>query len=362
MALEIRIASYKNTEKTVSKFELMKQLPNIKDIDWIKDVPSQSLQNAVERLDISYKNFFRTCHNGGGFPKFANKRKYQSILFKEVKVLDNHKIKLPKIGELKLFKDSPILGIPKLATIKKEPTGYFVCIVCDEICKTIQNPDENQVCGVDMGVTYFCVDSNGNFIDNPKFFKQYERQLRIENRSLARKTRGSNRWKKQAKRLALLHHKIANARKDFLHKESTKLAKQYNIVYMEDLKIKNMTKRSAVKQDENGTYLKNNQSSKSGLNKSILDCGWGMFKDMLKYKTKVVLVSPKYTSQTCNECGCIDAVNRVSQSEFVCTSCGNVTNADLNASKNIMSKGIAFNRKRETEVCALVEEFNQSNL
>jgi putative transposase len=352
MGLEIKIANYRVNRRKIGKFELMKQLTTIKDFDWIKDVPAQSLQNSLERLDRSYVNFFRTCHQGGGFPKFASKRKYSSIVFKEVFVFKNNQIKLPKIGQLKLFKDSPIFGTPRTATIIKEPTGYFVSIVCDNVSKNIQNQDEKQVCGIDMGITYFCVDSNDRRIENHRHFKQYERKLRIENRSLARKKLHSNRWKKQAKKLSLLHHKIANVRKDFLHKESTKLAKLYNTIYVEDLKIVHMSKRSKKKQDENGKYLPNKQKQKSGLNKAILDCGWGMFRDMLEYKTTVFKVNPKYTSQTCNECGSVDAKNRISQSQFKCKKCGHVSNADLNASKIIMCKGIAFNRQREALACA----------
>jgi len=337
MGLEIRIASWKNLQKGVSKFDLMKQLTEIKDTEWIKDVPSQSLQSTMDRLDISYKNFFRNCHSGGGFPKFANKRKYKSILFKEVSVLGNNKIKLPKIGEIKMFKDAHIIGIPKTATIIKEPTGYFVCVVCDEVSKNIQCQDESQVCGIDMGVAYFCVDSNRNLIENPKHFKKYEKQFRIENRSLARKKRLSNRWKKQAKRLGLLHHKISNVRKDFLHKESTILAKKYHTIYIEDLKINNMAKNK-------------------NLSKHILDCGWGMFRTMLEYKTNVVRINPKYTSQICNVCNTKDATSRINQSEFKCKHCGHIDNADVNAAKNIKSKGIALNRKREPLGCTLVLE------
>ena len=203
--------------------------------------------------------------------------------------------------------------------------------------KSISNPDESQVIGLDMGISHFVIDSNGNFVSNPKHFKKYEDKLRIENRSLSRKKKGSNRWKKQAKKLSLLHHKIASVRKDFLHKESTVIAKNYRTVYLEDLNIKNMSKNK-------------------NLSKHILDCGWGMFRIMLEYKTNVIRVNPKYTSQTCNECGEKDAKSRLSQSEFVCISCGHVSHADVNASKNILSKGIALNRKREVLACALIEE------
>ncbi len=352
MGLEIRISAWKNQQKSVSKYDLMKQLPDIKDIDWIKDVPSQSLQSTIDRLDTSYKNFFRNCHKGGGFPKFASKRKYTSILIKEVKVLMNNKISIPKIGELKMFKDAPILGIPKTVTIKKEPTGYFICIVCDGVSKTTQNPNESQVVGIDMGVVHFCADSHDNFIANPRIFKQYEERLADEQRNLSGKVRFSNRWKKQAKKIARLNLKIANVRKDFLHKESTKLAMRYNTVFIEDLKIVNMTKRAKPKQDEEGKFLPNGQAAKSGLNKSILDCGWGMFRDMVSYKTNVFRVPPKDTSITCRKCGNKDAENRVSQSVFSCTCCGHTENADTHAAKYIECRGTALKEAQKLKLCA----------
>jgi len=334
MALDIQIQSYKAHQKKLNKFELMRQLTEIKDVSWVADVPSQSLQNVIERLDRSYQNFFRSFKKGGGFPRFSNKHKYKSIVFKSVKISGNNVV-LPKIGKLKIFKDSEISGIPKTATIVKEPTGYFICIQCENVQSKFNS--ENQTIGLDMGISHFCVDSLGNLISNPKHFKRYERKLRIENRSLARKKKGSNRWKAQAQKLSKLHHTISNVRKDFLHKESTKIAKKYSTIYMEDLNIKNISKNK-------------------NLSKHILDCGWGTFRTMLQYKTTVVLVNPKYTSQTCFECGEVDKRSRVSQSSFVCTSCGHISNADVNAAKNIQSKGIALSRQRESIDCALTLE------
>lgn len=327
LGLEIRISAYRNKQQSVHKFELIKQLTEIKDIDWIADVPSQSLQNVIERLDNSYKKFFK----GGGFPKWANKKRYNSILFKSASVLGNN-VKLPKIGSLRIFKDAEIKGDIKMATIIKEPTGYFICIVTDAT-KNIQNKDESQVIGLDMGLKYLYVDSNGGFVQNPMHFKKYERRLRIENRSLARKKKGSNSWKRQAKKLALLHRKIGNVRKDFLHKKSTVIAKANHTVYLEDLNVKGMIRNK-------------------NLSKHILDCGWGTFRTMLEYKTNVIAINPKYTSQTCNSCGSVDSKSRLSQSDFVCTNCGETTNADENAAKNIKSNGIALNRQREAVACA----------
>lgn len=332
LSLEIRIEAWKNKQITLHRYELMKQLPELRrGTDWIADVPSNSLVDVIDRLDKSYQRFFK----GAGFPKWANKKYYKSILFKQNKNiirLGNNKINIPKVGNLKLFKDGDINGNIKVATIKKEPTGYFIYIVTDAT-KNIQNQDENQVLGIDMGVANFYVDSNGVFVENPRHFKKYEAKLRIENRSLARKKKGSNSWKKQAKKLALLHHKIGNIRKDFLHKESTRIAKENHTVYLEDLNVKGMSKNK-------------------NLSKHILDCGWSTFRQMLTYKTNVVAINPRFTSQICNDCGVKDAKSRISQSKFVCTNCGVESNADENAAKNILSKGIALDRQREAKACA----------
>lgn len=332
LGLEVKICAWESNNKYIHKFELMKQLPALKDIDWISDVPACSLQNVIERLDKAYDVFFK----GGGFPKWAIKQKYKSILFKQternVLYVNGNYINIPKLKRLKIVKDAQIKGVIKTATIIKEPTGYFICIVTDAK-KDIQNKDESQVVGLDMGIKYLYVDSNGNFVENPKHFKKYERKLRIEGRSLSRKKKGSNSWNKQAKRLALLHHKIGNVRKDFLHKESTKIAKQYSSAYIEELNIKGMSRNR-------------------NLAKHIFDAGWATFRTMLEYKTNVIAIDPKYTSQTCNECGEKDSKSRRSQSEFVCTSCGHVSNADENAAKNILGKGITLIRQREAVACA----------
>lgn len=338
LGMEIKIAAYK-TGKSVSSYDLMKQLPELKEeFDWIKDVPAQTLQSSLDRLEISYQNFYRNFKKGGGFPRFASKRKFKSISFKQdrnIIRITNKGVNLPKIGEVKIFKDSAIIGDIKTAQIIIEPAGYFICIQCENV--PLKFVSENQAIGLDMGLSHFCIDSNGNFIANPHHFKKYERKLIIGNKSLARKKKGSNSWERQAKKLARLHRTIKNTRRDFLHKESTKIAKANSVAYVEDLNIRGMVKNKS-------------------LSKHILDAGWGTFRTMLEYKTSVVGVNPIRTSQTCNECGAIDPKSRLSQSDFVCTNCGHVSNADINAAKNILSRGTALDRKREPLGCALVLE------
>jgi putative transposase len=318
LGLEINIAAYKTNGKYITHYDLQKQITDLrKEYEWINDVPYATLEAVTERLDKAYKSFFK----GGGFPKWASKKTYKSIHFKKNLSIIGGKVKIPRIGIIKMFKDAPMIGKPKTAQIIIEPTGFFISIQCElpdqKLC------GENQAAiGIDMGIAQFCTLSDGSMIENPKHFAGHERKLRIENRSLARKKKGSNSWKKQAKKLARLHHTIGNVRRDFLHKTSTDIARKYSTVYVEDLKIKNMSKNK-------------------NLSKHILDCGWGMFRTMLEYKTNVVKVNPRHTSQTCNSCGSVDAKSRISQSEFKCTNCGHEKHADINAALNIMSRGAA---------------------
>jgi putative transposase len=327
LGLQINISSYNTTGKKLSSYDLMSQLKDVRfDFDWIRDTPVECEQNALTRLDKSYDRFFK----GNGFPKFLKKDYYKSITFKQNLHAKNGKIKIAKIGWINIFEKSAIYGKIKNITIVKEPKGYFACILCELPDNKAKN---TRSVGIDMGITNFAIASNEQFISNPRHFKKYERQLRIENRSLSRKVRFSNSWRKQAKRLGLLHHKIANVRKDFLHKQSTQIANEYATVYMEDLNIKSMSKNRK-------------------LSKHILDAGWGSFRIMLEYKTKVIAINPAYTSQTCNACGEKDNVSRISQSEFVCTSCGHIAHADINAAKNIKRIGEALVRQREALACA----------
>lgn len=332
LALETKIEAYKKGV-SLSKYDLINQLPSLKEVSWIKAVPAQTLQNSIERLDVAYQSFFK----GGGFPKWAKKHKYKSILFKDVK-LTQHGFKLPKLGEVKVHKDRMPSGKLKTATVIKEHNAFYVCVTFAYQSENLYPVSENQAVGIDMGLSYFLVDSNGRFVENQKHTKKYERKLKIKNRALARKKKGSNRFIRTKNELNKLHHKIANTRKDFLHKESLNLIKSNSVIVCEDLKVKNMVKFG-------------------NLSKHIFDVSWSSFFSMLEYKAasfekEFIKVNPKYTSQKCNCCGHISSENRLSQEKFSCTNCGHQQNADLNAAKNILGEGIALKRKRDTLVCA----------
>ncbi len=336
LALEARIEAWKKQRK-VGKYELMKQLPALKETDWIADVPSQSLQNVIERLDVGYQKFFA----GGGFLRWAAKHRYNSILFKSVQV-EGNTVRLPKIGPLKTFKDRFVHGKPKTATIIREHDGYYVCITSTVDAAQIQQypirlASESQAVGLDMGIAHFCVSSQGEYTANPRHFAKYERQLRIDNRSLSRKKRGSANWYKQKAKLSRLHAKIGRVRRDFLHQLSWKVVRDNGLIAVEELKVKNMVR--------------------SRLAKHISDAGWSTFRTQLQYKSDwhgrtFVAVDPKYTSQTCSQCGHKEKGNRQSQAKFVCLSCGLEQNADVNAAKNILARAIANVSQREALACA----------
>ncbi len=325
MGLEIEKEAWRNQQRYVSRYELSKQIKDIRQTyDWVEDCPFETVERHLFRLDNAFKKFFK----GGGFPRFQSKKHSHSISFKQnFSIIANHYLKLPKLGAVKFFTSAEIFGEIKTVTVKKEATGYYACIMTDAI-KSIQCPDENQVIGIDMGLKYFAVLSDGRFIENPKHFAKYERRLRIENRSLARKKKGGNNRKKQVRKVGLLHNKIKNLRSDFLHKQSTRIAKENHFVFVEDLNVVGMAKNK-------------------NLSKHILDSGWGAFRELLLYKTNVVAVNPKHTSQICSHCGHQDSESRKSQSEFICTSCGHAMNADHNAALNILSRGTAHVRERK---------------
>ncbi len=333
VALEERITSYKECKKSVSKFDQYNQLPQIKkDFPFVGEVYSDTLQEALDRLDKSYKNFFR----GKGFPKFAKKGFYNSFTYKRYFKVNDKTIKLPKIGEVKYFNSRPIKGTPKISTIIKEDNNWFICITSEYETpfETIEIDNQNPI-GIDCGATRFLALSNNTFIDSPKFYEPFDKELRILQRRLSRQVKGSNTREKTKKKIRKINKKISNQRLDFLHKVSTNLSNTYSSLYMEDLNLQKMQRNGFSK-----------------VNRNMSDKGFGNFKVLLSYKFKergkhLGLVNPAYTSQTCNSCKTIDKKSRISQSNFVCTHCGEVSNADINASKNILREGISQNTERK---------------
>lgn len=334
-SLALRINYINLYKKQPSSFDLNYQLNEAKKepkLNFLKEVHSDVLTEANERTKKTVDNLFRMWKIGKkATPRFKNKYTYNSFTYKRGVKVEENKIKLPKIGFVKynnsrsLPKDSKI----KYCTITKKNNKWYISIQV-EFQQKVLPIDESQAVGIDVGIEVHSYKSNGTFTKGNYALEKSLKKLRVINRKLSRCKKGSKRRKKIKYQLSKLHEKVSNQRSDFNHKLSTDIAKEFDIVCIEDLKISNMTKLNST------------------LARRMLDNGFYQFRLMLEYKAKeVVAVNPAYTSQKCSSCGSIDSRSRLSQSEFVCTSCGNIDQADFNASKNIKAQGMELRTKRK---------------
>lgn len=318
LAKETKEESYKKGVK-LSAYDIQKQFTDcktVKGFEWLKYVPSQTSQGIIERMDNAFKSFFK----GAGYPKWASKKKWKSIPFKSIKQISHNTFKLPKLGEVKIFNPKVIEGKLKTAEIIKECDGYYLQVQFETEINHKEKPYKDL--GVDRGLVYLAVTSDGEFIENPKINEKTEKKLRLLNRKLSRAKKGSKNRLKIVKQLQKLYLKRKRQRLDFLHKLTTQLGYSYEVIFLEDLKASKTT------QDKN-------------FSKGISDVGWYKFEELLSYKTFVHKINPAYTSQECSNCGYINKENRKSQSQFNCLKCNYKENADLNASKVILKRGRA---------------------
>lgn len=308
--------------KFFNKMQSIKDIAQLKkNYTWLKEVDSIALQASVENVADAYSRYYKKQNDK---PKFKSKKNpVQSYTTKctngNIKILDRH-IQLPKLGMVRFANSQEVKGIIKRATLRRNLSGkYFITILVETELKQFNKTGSSV--GIDVGLVKFATLSNGVQYDNPKFFQKLERKLIKEQSILSRRKMGGSNWNKQRIKVAKIHEKISNAREDYLHKVSTDIVKNHDIIGMEDLKVGKMKKNK-------------------DLAKGISEASWYKFRTMISYKCewhnkKLVLVNPNYTSQRCNSCGHIEKDNRVSQSKFVCKSCGHTDNADVNASKNI---------------------------
>jgi putative transposase len=339
LALQKRAAD--ESQKPIFYVEMASFLTNWKRdlFPWLSDSPAQVLQQTLRDLDAAWK---KCAKEGVGAPRFKKRgRCRESFRFPAPSQFkfDSRRVFLPKLGWIGFFKSREMQGEPRNLTVFERAGRWYMSVCCKHDVATPVHPSASVV-GIDMGVTRLVTVSDGTVINPIHALRKYERQLARAQKNLARKTKGSNRHRKARLRVSRIQEKIANVRKDYLHKVTTKLSKNHAEIVMEDLSVKNMSKSARGTIEKPG----NNVKAKSGLNKAILDQGWSMFKTMLEYKQMerggtLVLVDPAYTSQTCSACGVVDKLSRESQSGFLCKSCGYSINADLNAACNILRAG-----------------------
>lgn len=256
--------------------------------------------------------------------------------------VNGNRVKLPNgIGLVKFKKSQEIIGVIKNITISKKSGQWYVSFGTEREVETPTHPSKTAI-GIDLGITKFITTSNADIIQPRNSFKANQVKIARLQRQLNRKVLFSNNWKKQNRKIQKLHHHIANIRHDYLHKITTDISKNHAMIVCEDLKVANMSKSASGTLENKGRNVR----AKSGLNKSILDQGWGMTLTMLEYKQQwqgglLIQVNPRFTSQTCFECKYVAKENRRTQAKFECVECGYIANADVNAARNILTVGHA---------------------
>jgi len=325
-----KIESYKNDQTSLSYNECSKQLTQLKsEMLWLKEVDKFALQTSLRDLDNAYQKFFK---EHSGFPKFKskknNRKSYRtSYTNNNIQILDRH-IKLPKLGIVK-FRDKYIpKGRILNATISQSPSGkYFVSVCCTDV--EIEPVDKTGVViGLDLGLKEFAITNYGDKYENPKYLARSLARIVKLQRELSRKQIGSSNWNKSRHQAAKIHEHIANQRRDFLNKLSTKLISENDIICLESLKVSNMVKNH-------------------NLARSISDVSWSEFTRQLQYKAdwygkSVIKIDAFYpSSQLCSFCGYKNTETKdLSVREWTCPECGAHHDRDINAATNILNEGI----------------------
>jgi putative transposase len=309
------------------------------ELPYLQKSPSQTLQQVTKDLERAFKNFFA---KRADFPKAKKKgRTSNSFRFPQGCKLEqeNRRIFLPKLGWIRYRKSCLVVGTIKNVTVSQCNDLWFVSIQTErEVSQPL--PTASAEVGIDVGIARFATLSEGDYILPLDSFKKHQVRLARYQRRMRHKVKFSRNWEKAKKRIQKIHYTIANVRRDFLHKTSTTLSKNHALVCMEELQIANMSKSARGTREQPGRKVR----QKSGLNRSILDQGWGEFRRQIAYKLDwnggiFLAVDPKNTSQTCPACQHVSKENRKTQAEFVCVNCDYSNHADVVGAINILERG-----------------------
>ena len=339
-ALALQTTNHEAGSKFIGYGEMANLLPAWKsEFLWLKDSPSQALQHALKNLDRAFVNFFEKRTD---YPRFKKRGFGDSFRFPQGFKLDqaNSRVFLPKLGWLRYRNSQDVLGTVKNMTVRSRNDKWFVSI---QIEREVEQPvAQGDAVGIDMGVVRFATLSDGTFVPPLNIVQRFAADLRKAQQAMSRKKKFSQNWKKAKAKVQRIHVRIADARRDYLHKASTSLSKNHAMVVVEDLQVGNMSRSAAGTVEQPGRKVK----QKSGLNKAILDQGWAEFRRQLEYKMLwagglFLAVPPQNTSRTCPCCGHVSGVNRQTQAVFACVECGFTENADLVGAINVLRAGHA---------------------
>jgi len=325
--LNERKLQYLENKKHINYYDTAKSLTELKTKDgyeWLNDVNSQTLQYSLRTLDISFHNFFQ---KRAGFPRFKKKSNDQCIRIPQHFSIENGKIFIPKLKTgIKINLHTPLSGKIGACSIRKTCTNkYYVSILCECEIKSLKK-NKNSI-GIDVGIKNLVSTNDGIFFENPKTLQKYQKKLSYLQRQLAKKKRGSSKYKKLRIKIAKIHEMISNIRNDNLHKISRKLINENQVIISETLSVANM--------------LKNHR-----LAKSISDCAWGELFRQFSYKSewygRTYYQIDKYfpSSKMCNNCKFVVDELPLNIRDWICPHCGTIHNRDTNAAKNILEQGL----------------------
>lgn len=348
LALEQRQAAWKSRKVSVRYGWQSAELPALKEaFPWFGEAPHHALQRTLKDLDAAFSRFFAGT---AGYPKFKRKGQDESFTFPDRNQIELTQavgkgrrglLKLPKTGLLSFVQHRKVEGEVRSVTISQEADGWYVSILTK---RTVEEPKPvtGPAVGVDLGVSKPIVLSTGKHFAVPGLSCGEAGRLRRLQNKLSRQVKGSGSRAITKQKISELHQRERRRRNHALHRISNHLSSTHSLTVVEGLKVQSMT-RSAKGTLENPGK---NVAQKSGLNRAILKQGWGEFRRQLGYKTKwrgtgmVAIADYAYTSQECSACGHVSSENRVSQAHFECQACGIVLNADVNAAKNVLARGL----------------------
>lgn len=331
-ALQRRIETYQNSGERLSYVSIAKELTSLKkqeETEWLSEVSNQSLQSSIRNMDAAFTRFFREKK---GFPKFkSKKRNGKSFQFVQQVYVDfeSKRIQMPKVGKVKFVCDRTFVGKIGTCTVSKSPTNkYYISITVDDGKPTPKRPmiDFNTSVGIDVGIKDFAVLSNGQVFENPKFLEKAEKRLKVLQRRLAKKQKGSKRRERAKLAVAKQHERIRNKRTNFIHQVTSKIVRENQTIVVEDLNVDGMLKNHC-------------------LAKSISSVAWSEFFRQLKYKCdwygkNLVRIGRFEPSSKMCLCGSVYKDLKLSQRRWVCPSCGRDNDRDLLAAVNILRFGL----------------------